>query len=184
VGDAALGGGIVAWKPIEVTAEAASAATRRFSKKTRFQADESVPDYVVDYIRSRRFNVKTATESGLKGHSDEDHLAAAHRDSRVLLTFDQDFLDERKFPPHRNPGIVVLPRGVPDSKLGRAIGFMLTYVAPVRMAWWNATITISPDGQITVRSQESESGRRRTWRYKVGRRQPESEWIEDEPSDA
>ncbi len=48
---------------------------------------------------------------GLEGRSDEDVLAAAWKDKRVLVTHDADFLDDLRFPPHRNPGIIVIRPG-------------------------------------------------------------------------
>jgi len=50
-------------------------------------------------------------EVGVEGKSDEDVFAFGWRDDRINLTHDQDFLNDWRFPFHRNPGVIVLPGG-------------------------------------------------------------------------
>ena len=77
------------WRKIHrPTGEEASAFEREFRKKTRFLVDENMPDELADALRGRKWNVKTVAEVGLQRRSDEDVVAFAHRDDRVLLTFD------------------------------------------------------------------------------------------------
>jgi predicted nuclease of predicted toxin-antitoxin system len=42
---------------------------------------------------------------------DEDVFAVAWKENRIPVTHDPDFLDDRRFPLHRNPGIVVIRPG-------------------------------------------------------------------------
>lgn len=119
-------------------------------------------------LKNRGFNVKTADELGLTGHPDEDHFAAAYRNNRILLTYDEDFLDDRKFPPHRNPGVIVLPpmsRGV-DAFMQR-LWLVLTMVAPFRKIWLDTKVKITADGYITIWNYDEEGSWSRT-RYKYG----------------
>jgi predicted nuclease of predicted toxin-antitoxin system len=46
---------------------------------------------------------------GLGGRSDEEIFAYAWREKRIIWTHDRDFLDDKRFPVHRNPGVLVLP---------------------------------------------------------------------------
>jgi len=134
---------------------------------------------VAAFLRERGFNVKTATETGLVGHSDENHLAAAHRNNRVLITHDSDFLDDRRFPEHRNPGLVVISGGSGSTgELVEAIRVVLELIAPFREVWRGYKIAIAADGHITMRGR-SYSGRETT-RYRMTRNGPALVWVDDE----
>src|SRR2546426_2477038 len=97
------------WKPLDVTQDEIRAAVRAFSKKARFLVDENMDAETAPFLRGHGWNAKTVAEAGLRGHPDENVLALSHREDRVLLTHDSGFLDDERFPPHRNPGIIVLP---------------------------------------------------------------------------
>ena len=71
---------------------------RQRKKKPRFYADEDLPKQAVEILREVGFNVLTAEEAGKRGHPDENQLAEAKRQGRILLSCDQDFLNERRFP--------------------------------------------------------------------------------------
>ena len=80
-----------------------------FAKKARFLVDETLGESFVGALHDLGYNAIGVAQLGLTGHSDEDVFAAAWRERRILLTQDHDFLDDRRFPPHSNPGVVVLP---------------------------------------------------------------------------
>ncbi len=93
----------------------------------------------------------TPDELGLTGCSDEDHFAISYRNKRILLTHDEDFLDNRKFPQHRNPGVVVLPGASGNIDiLADALRLVLAFVAPYRDLWQGSKIKIGMDGHVTV----------------------------------
>jgi hypothetical protein len=50
----------------------------------------------------------------LRRASDEEHFRRANDYARTLITLDYDFFDERRFPPHQNPGVVVC--SAPDER--------------------------------------------------------------------
>ncbi|MCA9151108.1 MAG: DUF5615 family PIN-like protein [Planctomycetales bacterium] len=58
----------------------------------RFHLDESMPNAVADGLRRRGIDVTTSSEARLLGTSDDEQLAFAKREDRVLITRDQDFL--------------------------------------------------------------------------------------------
>ncbi len=62
------------------------------AERIRFYTDEHVPKAVVGGLRRRGVDVLTVPEAGMMGASDEEHLALAHRQGRVLFTQDEDFL--------------------------------------------------------------------------------------------
>jgi predicted nuclease of predicted toxin-antitoxin system len=155
------------WQPIHMPNEAeVSAFVREVGKKARFLVDESVGVGVSDLLRSSGWNVKYVAEAGLTGQGDEDVLAFALRDDRVLLTHDRDFLNNRRFPEHRNPGLVVLPGGSGDAvALVESLKWTLSIVGEFRELWRKSKVEVSGGGKFTVTSREADTGRVTTTRY-------------------
>ncbi|MEM9276582.1 MAG: DUF5615 family PIN-like protein [Cyanobacteria bacterium P01_F01_bin.143] len=60
--------------------------------KIKFHLDENVSNAIANGLRKRGINVTTSPEEGLIGASDEQQLAFALREKRVIFTFDDDFL--------------------------------------------------------------------------------------------
>ena len=58
----------------------------------KFSMDEHVPRAVTEGLRRRGVDVLTAREAGLLGADDEQHLATASSEWRVIVTQDADFL--------------------------------------------------------------------------------------------
>lgn len=81
--------------------------------------DESVGMEAARLIRDRGWNVRYVDDVGLFGRSNEEVLAFAWSEQRILLTHDLEFLDDSGFPFQRNPGLVVFPGGT-DSTVGLA----------------------------------------------------------------
>lgn len=73
----------------------------------KFKLDENMPGALVQLLIEARHDVATAHEEGLGGSDNPPLLAAATAEGRVLLTFDQDFADVRRYPPASHAGIVV-----------------------------------------------------------------------------
>ena len=115
----------------------------------RFLVDESLGIGVTNALRREGWNAKDVLEVGLKGHSDEDIFAYAKREDRILLTHDDDFLDDKRYPLGRNPGIIVLPGGDGNvSALSRALGFIShRYPGFYR----DAKVSISNDGTTIIK---------------------------------
>jgi predicted nuclease of predicted toxin-antitoxin system len=60
--------------------------------RIRFYVDEQVPRAVSEGLRRRRVDVLTAQEAGMREADDEQHLALAWREGRVLPEQYTDFL--------------------------------------------------------------------------------------------
>lgn len=73
----------------------------------KFKLDENMPGALALLLSEATHDVATAQEEGLCGANDPPLLAAATAEGRVLLTFDQDFADVRRYPPASHAGIVV-----------------------------------------------------------------------------
>lgn len=128
-------------------------------RRSRFLLDESVDPFVGQFLRRHRWNVLDVAHAGIAGQPDENVLALAYREGRVLLTHDADFLDERRFPYSRSAGIVVLPGAEGDRRaLGNAIGSMLAIVGSNHELWRQSRIRIAGDGTWTWRTFEPSEG--------------------------
>ena len=58
----------------------------------RYHLDESVPNAIANGLRLRGIDVTTAKDAGLLEASDQEHMAFAHENQRVIFSFDEDFL--------------------------------------------------------------------------------------------
>jgi len=61
-------------------------------QKVRFYTDEHVASAVAHGLRQRGVDVLTVPGAGLLSATDEEHLARARTEGRVLFTQDPDFL--------------------------------------------------------------------------------------------
>jgi predicted nuclease of predicted toxin-antitoxin system len=100
------------WKELNTPSDKEERALDlQYRGKARFIVDESAGVEVARILQRFGYNTKFVGEFGLCGHSDEDIFAAAWKDKRILVTHDSDFLDNRRFPLHRNAGIIVIRPG-------------------------------------------------------------------------
>jgi predicted nuclease of predicted toxin-antitoxin system len=58
----------------------------------RFHLDENVDDAIAVGLRSRGIDTTTTEVAGINGASDEEQLAFALREMRVIVTYDDDLL--------------------------------------------------------------------------------------------
>jgi predicted nuclease of predicted toxin-antitoxin system len=73
----------------------------------RFKLDENMPRDAATQLATEGHDVTTVVEEGLGGENDPPVLNAATQESRILLTFDLDFANIRRYPPGTHAGIVV-----------------------------------------------------------------------------
>ncbi len=81
------------------------------SEPIQFYMDEHIPKAVTEGLRRRGVDVLTVQEAGMLGASDQDHLALAIKEHRVILTRDADFL-RMHADGQRNYGIVFVPHNI------------------------------------------------------------------------
>jgi Domain of unknown function (DUF5615) len=148
------------WRELSLNSPEDQSAARKTEKKARPLVDESLGVAVTELIRSHGWNVLDASEAGLTGHPDENVFAYALKQDRILLTHDEDFLDDRKFPfdDNRNPGVIVLPSSGGNSLLLRALGLALRDMCSARELFRGSKISISADRVVTIRQRNLETG--------------------------
>lgn len=169
----------MAWKRLSAVSRTQEADFNKFRKKARFLVDESLGEGVMRLLRELGWNTEFGPDVGLAGHSDEDVLAYAWREKRVLLTHDRDFLDDRRFPPHRNPGVVVFPGGSGSARgLVEGLSLVLSIIAPYRKAFRRFKIEITEDGIWNITNMARINDVVRRWRIRLGKGSCVDEWEE------
>jgi predicted nuclease of predicted toxin-antitoxin system len=135
---------------------------------------------VAELLRAGGWNATYAGDVGLAGHDDIDVFAFAAREGRIILTHDLDFLDNRRFPPHRNPGVVVLPGASGEEReLRKALGGMLSVVGIFSKAWVGAKIHIGAADEWTIRWWNKADGKHYVTRYRFPKKGMLQEWVDD-----
>jgi len=120
----------------------------------------------------------------LQNASDEDVLEYAFKADRVLLTHDEDFLNQDRFPPERNPGIVILPGGSGDVRnYFDVIGHMLRLMKPYPGLWLQTYVQIAQSGIISVEGVNATSKERiDKWYLRFDKAGNAESWNGDEKS--
>jgi hypothetical protein len=167
----------VAWKPIEVDDRELARFARENYRKARFLVDENLGPEVARVLRDRGFNVAFGPDVGLGGHDDGAVFQYAWRESRILLTHDGDFLDDRQFPRSTTCGVIVLPGAEGEERpMIRALAIVLNVFASTAGSWKGTKTVIRADGEIVIAGI---SEGRRTRRYRIQRSGPSLEWVDD-----
>lgn len=82
--------------------------TREILPRAKLLADAHFPAWLVRQVRREGIDTKKAQELNLDTLGDDDLLPRAARLGRLLITMDEDFWSERKFPLHRSKGLIVV----------------------------------------------------------------------------
>ncbi len=152
----------------------------RTRRRVRFLVDESLGVDAARVLREHGWNAKFVSELQLRGMEDKAVFATAWKYKRVILTHDRDFLDNRKFPPHRNPGVVVFvvgASGEDDERLIRAFAIMQAYLKVFGADYMVGTkIVFSDDEHVTIERRQGNRGLRTT-RYWMPKNGQAMEWV-------
>jgi predicted nuclease of predicted toxin-antitoxin system len=169
----------MSWKPLPKPHGAESARLKReFGKKARFLVDEQLSGLGAEVLRKLGFNAIDVSEAGLSGRADEDVFKFAWKERRILVTKDHDFLNDRRFPEHSNPGVVVLPDGpVEGEGFITALRTAVIVVGGFQRLWEGRKLVFDENREISIRSRDAESGAMTTKRYRIDRHGVEYEWV-------
>ena len=74
----------------------------------RFKIDENLHDAAADFLLNHGHDAHTVHSEGLNGCDDLTLLAHCTTERRILITFDSDFGDIRRYPPNNTAGIILL----------------------------------------------------------------------------
>jgi hypothetical protein len=168
------------WQIVQATPEEVRVAKRLWKKKALFLADEclSMGPELCLYLRNCGWNIKHVNEVGLVGRPDEDVLAFAWREKRIILTHNgKHFLDLRRHPPSRHPGVVAVPgaNGEIDA-YASAINQVLGYIGPFAGVWNNTFVNIEKGGIWNVTLVDF-TGARKRYRLRFPENRPPEDGI-------
>ena len=92
------------------------AHAERIAGQPRLYVDANVPAGLVAFMRTQlRWDVLFVIEhDDLRRARDGDHYRLARELRRTLISFDRDYLDDRRFPPAESGGVLVLT--APEEK--------------------------------------------------------------------
>jgi predicted nuclease of predicted toxin-antitoxin system len=80
-------------------------------KKWRLYADNNIEKEIVEYLQTSGFDViAVGADPKLRHQEDEFHYQKARQLNRYLLTHDDDFWDDKRFPLRQSPGVIIIPR--------------------------------------------------------------------------
>lgn len=152
------------WVEFHIPSEA-DALWGRYRKRPRFLADANIPTELVQELRAGGIDVRQDTATS--GLGDPEVLNMARREKRVLLTFDQGFWDERRYPTHSTPGVLIVKSG-PEKITEALSAIALVYDYFVRYfpgdAWNGVKVLARRDGfSIRMRTHR---GRTETVHFK------------------
>lgn len=106
----------------------------------RFQADADLRQAIVLGVRRREpaIDFRDANQAGLRGLDDEQVLAVAAQENRVLVSHDQKTMASyfaRFIATRPSPGLLIIPQKIP---IGAAIeGILLVWTATTADEWLN-----------------------------------------------
>lgn len=95
-------------------------------RKLRLVSDTNFPFALVEALRRRGVEIKTAQELGAANLSDEELLGRVTKDGYLLITMDRDFWSDAKFPLHKAGGIIFIDGK--DARISETDGFELLVV--------------------------------------------------------
>jgi hypothetical protein len=82
----------------------------RLTEHPRVYVDANVPAGLVAFMRTKLLwdALFVIEHDDLRRARDGEHFRLARQLRRTLITFDRDYLDDRKFPPAESGGVVIL----------------------------------------------------------------------------
>lgn len=144
-------------------------------QKLRLYADHNFPAEVVEAIRSisglrRKVSINTAAEVGNERRDDQFQFEYCRKNGLVLLTLDDDFMDDRRFPfGEGRPGIIKVVDGPPTDvliNLARLLEFLAYMPLPNNFAG-DSKFQVSSEGTV-MRGRDSETRRVKTLEIRPG----------------
>jgi predicted nuclease of predicted toxin-antitoxin system len=143
--------------------------TRRWDlkarRKWRLYADNNIEKEIAHYLKEQAgFDVLTVCDDPKLQHRDDEfHYERARQLGRYLLTHDDDFWDDRRFPLRQSPGVIIIPKN--EEGMTRLFPVLLRKIierdynidngprhlggTKVRMTWDGMTHKASlPDGSV------------------------------------
>jgi len=157
------------WEQIEIDEKGLREFNSRYKKKCKFLVDESLGEEVARLLKEKGWNAKYIGEFNLAGQNDKKIFQTAYKKDRILLTHDEDFLNDSVFSPNINPGVIIIKPGAngKDKELLNALWIVLNIIGCYREIYRGSKIIISEDFTITIKGRNCNSGAMEKTKYKL-----------------
>ena len=156
-----------------------AAYNKAHRKKAKFLLDENVDINVAFQMREYGLNVKHVDEVGLGGRADKDVFTFARKEDRVILTHDDDFMDNRQLPIKLSPGVVKIPGGSGDEEaLFNAVFQIIGMFGGRRDFYKKTKISITSEGAWAIHKFNQKKGKIEKIRWDFPKNGPPMEWVE------
>lgn len=168
------------WLLLDPVPKKDAASDREIAGIAHFLVDENIDPELASWINaSHIWKADHVRDVGLAGKDDKAVYAWAWKHKRWLLTHDDDFLDDRRFPFHRTHGVIVLPGGQGEIQAMReAIWDVLGILGYHAKLFTGAKIVVAPGHIWTVREHLKEEGRHTKRRIRWEANGRLSEWVD------
>jgi len=167
------------WKPVATPSKEEIAEFLKDRKKSaRFLVDESAGTELASQMKEIGLNVKYVDDVGLRGRSDEEVFAYARKQNRVILTHDEDFMNNRQIPIYLSPGIVKIPGASGDEDaLVQAVSQVVSMFGNLGQFFEKTKISITSEGIWTINKFNQDTGIITKSIYKFPRNGDAMEWL-------
>ncbi|WP_109126248.1 DUF5615 family PIN-like protein [Dyella sp. C11] len=164
------------WRELEGSSNRSLPDEGSMESRACFLVDASFPPRAVELLRSAGAQVRTSSDTGLVGQTDDAHAAYAFDRKLSLLTCNPGFLDSHRFPPQHGPAIFVFHFGSGSlNDMRRAMRCLAPVLGSKRFA---ATSRVEATCNSWTEHHQRADGtqlqrNRRLWRGKM------QEWVDD-----
>jgi predicted nuclease of predicted toxin-antitoxin system len=169
------------WVPLGVAEDRYSRRLMAEVKgNARFLLDNNVDADILAYLDGIGIGAHMLPYA-LVDRPDDEVLAEAWRQDRVLLTHDTDFLDTTLHPPESCPGVVVMPGGSGNAeRYYPTIGAMLKLIKPYRALWRQTYVHIQDSRMIVIKGVNATHGIEiEPWALRFDDRGNPFQWLRD-----
>lgn len=155
----------MSWKKLQITKSELSDLKNAFRKRARLYIDENIEEEITEALKTLGWNIKTYKDFSLAGHPDENHFAKAKQLNRILITQDDDYWDNRRFPIDKHPGVIILQYQNTKTVV-QGIRFIADVIVPFAEIWHSSKVKIKGE-QVIVFSKNTDKGTWETTKYKL-----------------
>jgi uncharacterized protein with PIN domain len=164
----------MAWKRIDTNN--ARESMEPDSNPPRFLIDAELGPELAPVLRRLGHNVIDVSALNVNCRSNDDVIATAWSERRILLTKDTRFLDDRRFPPNQYPGVIVLPP-IHDPWLLKALISAVYVFHNRRQLSERAKVFVGCGGRFTVTQHNDDTGKREIMLFKLRKSGPPLIWV-------
>jgi hypothetical protein len=119
-------------------------------------------------MRYKHFDVRPCDSAGVRYSDDQAVFAAAWRLGRLLITHDEDFLDDRQFPVSTCSGLLHLPTyGSVSMEFANLLAGACELVSRGERLWFHTKIIARRDFTVKVRTWDKSDGYLSEWTHQI-----------------